>query len=99
MKTSWKAVALRGPGAALLSFAMAGDSRRSGRIGSSGAQGAQGVTHVLQGHLLAPANAEVGVVDRLGEGVGQAGGLLDRLLGQRAADERRLRLPRLDRGH
>src|SRR6266850_5296481 len=99
MKTSWKAVALRGPETALLSLAMAGHSRRSDRTGSSGAQGAQGVTHVLQGHLLPPADAEVRVVDRLGDGVGEAGGLLDRLIGERTADERLLRLLRLDGRH
>src|SRR5437867_2982766 len=53
----------------------------------------------MPGHLLAPAQAEVGVVDRLGKRVGETGGLLDALLRERTADESGLGLLCLDGGH
>src|SRR5947209_6759856 len=60
---------------------------------------AEGFADEVAGHLLAPADGEIGVVNRLGARVGQASRLLDRVLSEGPAAERRLSLARLDRRH
>src|SRR5262249_26166281 len=81
---------------------VAGDALRAARLSQhakrplSGTQLTQRLAHELTGHLFSPAQPEVGVIDRFGEGVSEAGGCLDRLLGEPSAYQGGLGVNRLD---
>src|SRR6266571_3656402 len=79
--------------------ASTGFSRGGSGIFGVGTDLTQRLADEVPGHLLAPAQAEVGVVDRFGERIGEAGGFLDGLLRDGTADEGGLGFLRLDGGH